>query len=207
MTEFAILNSMEKVVVLVAGYAHPNKNGEYIASCSSTLIYSNGKKVLVDPGTNAKLLLAALAKEKVAPLDLDLVFLSHYHPDHFLNLSVLPQLDLYDGTLIWSKDRELNYSEKIPGTNIQLLPTPGHAPEHTSLLVETDDMGTVCVAQDVFWWEDGKQKDRTYFDLLNLEDQFATDLPALKQSREKVLEIADWIIPGHGKMFKNPRSK
>jgi len=197
---------MEKVVVLVPGYAHPEKDGSYVASCSTSLIYSKGKKVLVDPGTNKRLLLAALKKEKLKPVDIDMIFLSHYHPDHFLNLSLFPGLNLYDGTLIWSKDRELNYSQKIPGTNIQPLPTPGHAPEHTSLLVETDDLGTVCIAQDVFWWEDGKQKDDNYPDLLNLEDQFATDLPALRKSRELVLEHAEWIIPGHGKMFKNPRN-
>jgi len=34
------------------------------------------------------------------------------------------------------------------------------------------------------------------------EDEFATDIEKLKESRKKVLEIADWIIPGHGKMFK-----
>jgi len=33
---------------------------------------------------------------------------------------------------------------------------------------------------------------------------FLADKDQLIESRKKILEIADWIIPGHGKMFKNP---
>jgi hypothetical protein len=32
-----------------------------------------------------------------------------------------------------------------------------------------------------------------------------SDEKALKESRKKILEIADYIIPGHGKMFKVKR--
>lgn len=81
--------------------------------------------------------------------------------------------------------------------------TPGHAPELTSLVVETEE-GVVVVAHDVFWWMDGEQKSETVEDLMNLVDPFVNDENELEESRKKVLEIADWIIPGHGKMFKNP---
>lgn len=30
----------------------------------------------------------------------------------------------------------------------------------------------------------------------------ASNMEALKESRQKVLEISDFIIPGHGRMFK-----
>jgi len=73
--------------------------------------------------------------------------------------------------------------------------------------VPTKD-GTVAVAGDIFWWTtdeeppfvktpDGKQK----FDI-EKKDEFATDMEELKHSREEILSIADWIIPGHGKMFR-----
>jgi glyoxylase-like metal-dependent hydrolase (beta-lactamase superfamily II) len=195
---------MNKVKILVQGYAHTSEDVDYAASPTSVLIYSNGKKVLVDPGTNAKLLLAGLESEGLSTDNIDILFLTHYHPDHFLNIKLFPKNDIYDGGMIWSDEKEIAYSDVIPGTEIKLLPTPGHSPEHCSLLVETED-GIVCIAQDVFWWEDGNQKSDNETDLLNLEDPFASDKTALLESRKKVLEVSDWIIPGHGKMFKNPR--
>ena len=95
------------------------------------------------------------------------------------------------------------YRHKIPGTDIEIIPTPGHAPEHCSLLVTDVNFGKVCVAQDVFWWEDGKQKTDDYEVLINQNDPFASDFEELKKSRKKVLKIAEYIIPGHGKIFKN----
>ena len=37
---------------------------------------------------------------------------------------------------------------------------------------------------------------------MNKEDDYANDMEKLKESRKKALEIADYIIPGHGKKFK-----
>ena len=33
------------------------------------------------------------------------------------------------------------------------------------------------------------------------------DLPELIKSRKKVLEMGDWVIPGHGKMFQGNINK
>jgi len=85
------------------------------------------------------------------------------------------------------------------------MATPGHATEQYSLLVDTENLGLVCIAQDVFWWEDGTQKSDTVDDLLAGKDPFANDEVALLESRKLVLNSgAQWIIPGHGKMFRNP---
>ena len=43
------------------------------------------------------------------------------------------------------------------------------------------------------------QKDHSQAKGMNMND--------LINSRKKILQIADWIIPGHGKMFKNPEKK
>jgi glyoxylase-like metal-dependent hydrolase (beta-lactamase superfamily II) len=133
-----------------------------------------------------------------------MIFLSHYHLDHTLNIKLFPDKDIYDGAVLWQEDEETFYNGKIPHTKIEVISTPGHATEQFSLFINDDKLGKVCIAQDVFWWEDGKQKSDKYEDLMNLEDPFANDISALKESRQKVLEWADWIVPGHGKMFKNP---
>jgi len=196
---------MNKIKILIQGYAYQGENGNFFASPTTTLIYHNYKRILVDPGTNSKKLLEELAKENLTPNDIDILYLTHYHPDHFLNIKLFPSLPLVDGSMVWKEDEEIIIEDgKIPGTEIQILLTPGHTAEHSSLLVPTDDLGLVCIAQDVFWWEDGKQKTDNVEEMINYEDPFASDFEALKKSRKLVLEKADWIIPGHGEMFKNP---
>ncbi|MBI2464711.1 MBL fold metallo-hydrolase [Candidatus Shapirobacteria bacterium] len=194
---------MNQVHILVEGYAHPGENGAYHASPTSTLITTrDNKKILVDPGTNAAKLLEALAKLSINESDLTGIFLSHYHPDHFLNIRLFPNTDVYDGGILWQGDRETFYESTIPGTDIEILKTPGHADEDASLLVKTAE-GIVCIAPDVFWWEDGNQKTDNINDLLSLVDPFANNPAALLESRKLVISKADIIIPGHGRKFEN----
>ena len=198
---------MNKVRILVEGYAHPGKDCGYVASPTICLVETKDKKILVDPGANKEILVKALKKVGVnKSRDISFIYLSHYHPDHFLNLKLFPNLDVYDGELIWSGDREYEHDGDLGIEGVEILPTPGHSPEHTSLLIDTKE-GKVCIAQDVFWWEDGKQKSDNLADLLKLKDPFVTDEKALKKSRKLVLSKSDWIIPGHGKMFKNPEQR
>lgn len=199
--------------IIVEGYARPGtKDNQFFATCSTTLVMCSGKKVLVDPGADEKRLLEGLKKENLDTKDIDILFLSHYHPDHFLNISLFPDLPIYDAGVIWTRDggEDMPNGEKpmdvVPGTHIEILATPGHRDEHASLLINTEKYGKLCIAQDVFWWVDGEQPENpTVEDLLNIQDPFHANEESLKDSRKKVLEVADWIIPGHGKMFKNPR--
>lgn len=39
--------------------------------------------------------------------------------------------------------------------------------------------------------------------LLSLENAYVKDQAALTKSRKKILDSADYIVPGHGDMFKN----
>ena len=97
----------------------------------------------------------------------------------------------------WQKGPVGGETKKIlPDTDIQIIKTPGHSSEHASLLVPTPK-GKVLVAADVFWWAEGEEQK---IDIAK-HDDFASDQITLKQSRQKALKIADWIIPGHGKMF------
>lgn len=205
---------MQSYHILVEGYARPGDDGTFLASSTSTLIIDDKKKILVDPGTNKDKLLRSLHSLSMEPSDIEIIYLSHYHPDHFYNINLFPEAELCDLEMVWSGDKEIFHSLNqnieddliIPGTKIKILKTPGHSPEHSSLLIETEDQGKVCIAQDLFWWEDGEQKNDSIKSLLEKEDPFASDPEALKISRQKVLQLADWIIPGHGRLFKNPKS-
>lgn len=197
---------MNKVEVLVQGYARENADGTVSASGTTSLITTNDKLILVDPGANKEMLLKSLDDRGLTVNNIDILFITHYHPDHWINVSLFPDHAVYDGGVIFKGDHESFYEEAIPGTNIKILQTPGHASEHVSPIVETED-GIVVIAEDVFWRMDGEQDISSKESLINFEDPFMQDFEALKESRKKVLEIADWIIPGHGEMFKNEYKK
>jgi len=190
---------MAVVKVLVEGYARVG-NGFYEATCTTVLIEDSGKKIIVDPGCNKDMLLLALEKEGLTPNDIDLIFLTHYHLDHVLNIMLFPDKDILDGNTIYRGDKEFSFKGKIPGTNVKIIETPGHAHEHATPLVKTEK-GVIAIAEDLWWWEDGKQKTDKE-SLLSLKDPFVKDEVALLKSRKIILKKSDFIIPGHGKMFK-----
>lgn len=191
---------MSNFKILIEGYARDEDDYE-VASPSTVLIEDGGLKILVDPGSNQKLLIEALGKEGLQPKDIDIIFLTHYHLDHILNMRLFPDKDIYDGDTISIGDKIIEYSGNIPKTNIRVIPTPGHAFEHCSLFVNTEK-GKIVIAGDVLWWRDDEAQKTDKQSLLKHSDPFVKDIKALKESREKILTIADYIIPGHGKMFK-----
>jgi len=77
---------MNKVYIKIEGYSRPGKNSTYIASPTICLINAGAKKILVDLGANEKKLISVLKKFKISKSDISFVYLSHYHPDHFLKL-------------------------------------------------------------------------------------------------------------------------
>ena len=191
---------MAEVIILIEGYA--KEEGDAFLASPATVLIKDGKlAILVDPGANRQLLLKSLEKNGLTPEDIDIIFLTHYHPDHILNIRLFPDKDIYDGNTIYSNDKEVEYSGNIPHTNIQVIPTPGHAHEHCSLLIETKK-GKIAIAGDVFWWTSGEEQKTDRENLLKHEDPYAKDKGALIESRKKLLAAADYIIPGHGKMFR-----
>jgi glyoxylase-like metal-dependent hydrolase (beta-lactamase superfamily II) len=194
---------MYKYKILIEGYARAGADGKYYASPTTTLVYDESVKVLVDPGANKSLLLERMEKEKLKADDITYIFLSHYHPDHFLNLRLFPNAVVLDGSMIWDDDSEEEYADVLPDTNIKVISTPGHALEHASLSFDDQENQIVFICQDVFWWEDGKQDVSSKEALMKNPDPFMVDWDLLQKSRELVLSTADIIIPGHGKLFKN----
>ncbi|HUU50247.1 MAG TPA: MBL fold metallo-hydrolase, partial [Nitrospinota bacterium] len=175
----------------------------WIASSSTTLVRDGKINIIVDPGINRRKLLSALKREGLKPEDIDYVFMTHFHPDHNYLVGIFPKAKALDDELVYDDDKEYEHGGKIPGTNLKILSTPGHEKSHGSLIVPTEK-GTVIVAGDVWWWKTSHKQKTDRESLLNLKDMYVKDKKALLESRKKILEIADWIIPGHGKMFKNP---
>jgi len=189
------------VKILVKGYAAAFGEG-WRASSTCCLVKASGNRIITDPGCNRKLLEAALLREQLAARDIDYVFLSHGHPDHILLAGLFPEARhiTYDKNLLYDGDVMTPFSENLLGPGIRIIHTPGHVPEHLSLLVKSPKE-TIAIAGDVFWWEDDEPRDLNVY-RPDPAHPAGMDHHQLVESRKKLLGLADIIIPGHGKMFR-----
>jgi len=192
---------MNKVKVLVEGYAKEYGSGGYQASSSVTLIETDLVKIVCDPGINLDLLSQSLAKEDLRYAEIDYVFLTHTHIDHAYSLALFNKAKVVDYELIYDNDKELPHHGKLGKSGLEIISTPGHSDDHCSLVVPTEK-GVYVAAGDVFWWIDDEEQKTDRKSLLSHRDLIAVDSKALIKSRKKVLEVADWVIPGHGKVFR-----
>ncbi|MFA5051357.1 MAG: MBL fold metallo-hydrolase [Patescibacteria group bacterium] len=193
---------MPKIKVLIQGFAK-EKNGQEFASSTTTLIQENGLNIIVDPGMDRKLLLTSLKKQGLTVSDINYVVLTHNHPDHYLLAGIFEKAKILDADDIYSWDGKITgHNNKIPGTEIKIIKTPGHSMFHCSLLVQTKEFGKVAIVGDVFWWADEEKQKIDKKSLLKHKDPYVKNEKQLLESRKKILKIADYIVPGHGKMFK-----
>ncbi len=191
---------MNTIDILIEGYAKMTDSG-WEASGTTTLITTDsGLKIIADPGANRDLLFERLKERGLGLEDIDYVFLTHHHLDHAMTVGLFPQAKVVDQEAIYVQDKAQEGPKMIPDTDITILPTPGHEVGHGILVVPTAQ-GTVVVAGDNFWWtaEEEQKLD------INKQDDFAEDMEILKASRKQVLDLADWVVPGHGKIFENKR--
>lgn len=180
---------MAEVKVLIEGCNIP---GEKEITCPTITLVRDGKFVaVVDPGVleNQNLLVKALRKEKLSLKQVNAVFLTHSHIDHFRNIGMFPNAEVIEYYGIWKNNVAEDRNNKLT-KDIKIIETPGHNYTSLSLLVNTK-IGKVAVCGDVFWKENFPKK-----------DPYADNFKKLQESRKKLLKIADYIIPGHAGMFK-----
>lgn len=189
---------MAKIKVLIEGYVR--KQGTKVVP-TTTLIQDGKVNIIVDPGmgkNKVKVLYKALRKEGLSFEHITTVFITHYHPDHTQYVACFPRAKLVDSLYIYDGNNWLDHQGEgyKLSPNVSIIHTPGHTPEHASLSVKTAK-GIVVVAGDVWW----------HSDLTPKIDPMAWSQKKIEASRKKVLKIADYIIPGHGKMFRNTEKK
>jgi glyoxylase-like metal-dependent hydrolase (beta-lactamase superfamily II) len=177
-----------RVDVLVEGYARmPHVAG------TVSLVRDADRVVVVDPGMVAdrELIVGPLRSLGVAPEDVTDVVVSHHHLDHTVNIALFPVVPVHDFRSVIKGDRlTLRPAEGValsPG--IRLLATPGHTPQDVTTLVGTPE--DVVALTHLWWTEQGPA-----------DDPFAPDRALLQQQRERVLELATLVIPGHGAPFR-----
>ncbi len=190
---------MAEIKVLIEGYAKEIKNG-WTASSTVTLVKSKDKNILIDTGCNRKKLLAALAKEKVKIKDINFVVLTHSHLDHTLLAGIFENAEVLTTEEIYKNDKQTAHNNFISEADLKIIQTPGHCNEHCSVIVPVNK-DIYVVSGDVFWWSAG-EKQAINIEKIDDAHPAEVNMKKLVESREKILQIADYIIPGHGKMFK-----
>lgn len=185
---------MFKVNILITGIFKWLSKNHCQARCTTTLIRTNGLNIVVDPGnaSNALQLKKALKKYGLSLQDIHLVVNSHNHSDHAGANFLLAHAVVIDGESLNQGDEFVFYNNKIPlmlAPEVSLIATPGHTATDCSVLVKSKG-GIIAVVGDLFW---RGQQDKLIW----------VEYPSkFKNSQAKILKIADYIIPGHGKMFK-----
>jgi glyoxylase-like metal-dependent hydrolase (beta-lactamase superfamily II) len=180
---------MAEVTVLVEGYTSQKVQGR--ACATITLIKDKDVVMVVDPGCLAdqSILVDALKKGGLKIEDVNWVCITHSHLDHYRNIGMFPKAKALDYWGIWEEDKFYDYKEKFT-PDMQIIKTPGHDYSCITLLVKTSK-GIIAVAGDLFWEAYAPK-----------QDPYASDKIKLEENRKKILELSDWIVPGHGKMFK-----
>ena len=180
--------------LLHAGYI---RDGGVTVGSSVSLVEDEGVVIVVDPGlvATAEAILRPLADLGHAPADVTHVVLTHHHPDHTINAALFPRADVVDA---WAHYRGDQWDDHDGdghrlSPHVWLIMTPGHTAEDLTLLAETDDGVVACTHA---WW----RTDRT-----PEVDPGANDQAALEASRQRILELADLVVPGHGEPFANQR--
>ncbi|MBN1539950.1 MAG: MBL fold metallo-hydrolase [Candidatus Thermoplasmatota archaeon] len=189
---------MVDIDILIEGSACRVGKG-WNAVPNTILVTEGHRRILVDPGNHPKLL-DVLEKRSIRTKDIEIVFLTHSHLDHSLNAGLFHDSLIFDGQFSHEGTMMAPHGGRIPGTDMEIIPTPGHSHDHASLIIRTRE-GKTAICGDLFWWESGKEQRLDISSLLFLEDPFAVDTDLLISSRRNILGSADLFIPGHGRPF------
>jgi glyoxylase-like metal-dependent hydrolase (beta-lactamase superfamily II) len=185
--------SLAEVHILFNGYANEGDAPSVSRVASTVAFVRDGEvRVIIDPGMvpDPASILVPLVALGESPASITDVIFSHHHPDHTLNAALFPHARFHDYWAIYQgdswTDRPAEGYELSP--SIRLIETPGHTAQDITTLVGTRD-GTVAFTH--LWWSaEGPA-----------EDPLASDLAALHRNRERVLQVATLIVPGHGAPF------
>jgi len=195
---------MIEINVLLVG-RHDKIQGGTNAGSSVVLIKTDNKVILVDTGSfgDRKRLVETLKNEKIKPDDVDIVLVTHTHLDHTANLDLFKKAEIITkhspqsvGVMFHGFDNDIAHInvdnlEVVKG--VRTILTPGHIEAHISVVVETDK-GTYVICGDAIQTEN--QLDT------NCKPEKAWNFDEFAKSRKRILEIADYVVPGHGDVIK-----
>jgi len=169
--------------------------GEVLKADSTIVLIKSDKKIIVDTGgaASAAKLLKVLSAEGIKPEDIDLVINTHNHPDHVWNNYLFKNALVFEAGVYCNQDGTFSIVKDLKvAEGVELVHIPGHTSEDHAVLVKTD-AGVYAIVGDLIMSEEALKKG---------DASFSVDPEKQKESQKKILERADFIVPGHGKVFK-----
>ncbi len=169
--------------------------------CTCTLLRGDGAVVLVDPSCQeADRMAAELNRTTGLHLpDVTTIFLTHEHGDHHYGLRHFPDADWVAAPEVAAAVNASHEYQKLvqPVTGsllegLDLVATPGHTASHHSLRFDHEGLSFV-ISGDAVMTKDFWRDCRPFFN--------AVDAELARQSMEKLAQMAQAIIPGHGNWF------
>ncbi len=188
--------------------------------CTVSLIKHEGKKILVDTGSNGdrQNLLNRLKELGFGPEDIDYVFLTHLHYDHCQNLEIFTKAKIYvckreleyvlnkefiefgDPYIPYEYIKAMNDAGLIntvtTGSEVEgfkFIHLPGHTPGCCGIIYENGSGGKVIFTGDAL---------KNAWDLVNgnLPPSFSPPGTG-KDNYKKIFEISRYVVPGHDRPF------
>jgi len=169
--------------------------------CTSTLIQCGGFRLLVDPPIADRERMAAELDRRTGLriADIDAVFVTHEHGDHWAGLAVFPEAQWVAAPAaaeaINAMGRCAKPVQAVAGRMfdlIDIVPTPGHTASHHSLRFDCEG-SSIVVAGDAVMTRDFWAERRGYFN--------STDPVQAADTMELLANIARAVVPGHDNWF------
>jgi glyoxylase-like metal-dependent hydrolase (beta-lactamase superfamily II) len=180
-----------------------------------TLVQTDGINILIDPSWNdsgkPERLLADLHYFGLKPNDIDEIFVTHWHDDHWNSIPLFPKAKVIFAGIGLSvvkkhlgKDSEGRELVKLREgdawhSGLSLLSTDGHTRHDHSVKIRMDNETYIAAGDAIvskMYYET-----KTFFPNHRVESH-RDDLVA---SYNKIVSQADFIIPGHDAPFYNYR--
>lgn len=197
---------MPRVFLLKPGSIQRDESGRILDARSSvTLIISGPRKIVVDTGLEgeADRIIKAIARLGLKPEQIDSVVNTHSHPDHCGNNQFFSQAVIL---ALAPQDRQMI------GPGVWALATPGHSLDSLSVVVgpvpeitktaktpnESSMTPIIVIAGDALPTLGNFQK--------NVPPALHVDRDLAVSSMEKIIALADIVVPGHDFPFSVRKS-
>ena len=195
-----------KVAVLKPGFLKRDRFGKILDARSTvTLISGNNLNIIVDTGTPEEKqdILASLKAIGLVPEDINILINTHSHPDHsgnndlFHSAKFIGHRKEYWGLIAQDKCEIVRKDTEI-APEIMVLETPGHTVGSTTVFLtgRISDLPstTIAITGDALPILDNYLK--WVPPSINFDPNIAL------QSMNKIVTMADIIIPGHDAAFR-----
>lgn len=193
--------TLASVVVIKPGYARWEGGYASQRAVGTITLIKSSRNCLVDLGIprDKDLILEGIKANKLSLKDIDTVILTHSDVDHIGNMNLFPDATFIGGNDVIQGDlfKEFFKEKYVVDDNITVIHTPGHDNRSITVLVKTEK-GLVAVTGDLFEYD----RDWVTTDTSQAWEPWSQDKKLQHESRMKIWKLADYIVPGHGDIFK-----